>query len=292
MHLRAFWHDLSLTAHLVFIVAAVVLATYLIQALQAGLDRLLAPTGAEGVDARERALRASPKLATVSGLFTSGLKFTIAFAAFGLILHEFGSDLLKTYFASATVIGLAVGFGSQGLVQDVVIGLTLIFSDALDVGDTVEIAGQTGRIDRVGLRFTRMTNFLGQTVYVPNRSIGTVGRFRRGVIRAYVDVQQPAALDDDAFLAAVRDAAVGFRDQFPAIVVSEPELGELRTARAGGWHYVRVKFRLWPGQGALVETTFRQRVLARLKELDPGYADWMVTVSYRAGSVPSPEGGR
>jgi Ca2+/Na+ antiporter len=66
----------------------------------------------------------------------SAVIFSIYFFGFGLVLQELGVNL-TAYLASATVIGLAISFGSKGLVQDIVIGLTLIFSDAMEVGDLV-----------------------------------------------------------------------------------------------------------------------------------------------------------
>lgn len=287
LDLRAFWNGLPAFAHILAIAAGAVGVHLLVRALHGAVDRLLAPA-ASGAAAREQALRAAPKLATVASLLASTVTLVVLFFAIGLILREFGLRLGE-YLVTATVIGLAVGFGSQGLVQDIVIGLTLIFTDAMDVGDTVEIAGQTGRVDRMGLRFTVLTNFLGQNVYVPNRNIGTVGRFRRGVIRAYVDVHVSEGIDAERLGEVVRSTASGFRQQFSAIILSEPELGALRTA-GDGPPYVRIKLRLWPGQGALVETAFRQRLLARLKQLDPEYADWMVTVTYRAGSGSASSG--
>jgi moderate conductance mechanosensitive channel len=188
---------------------------------------------------------------------------------------------VRTYFASATVIGLAVGFGSQGLVQDVVIGLTLIFSDAFDVGDVVEISGQVGRVEKVGLRFTTLTNFLGQKVYIPNRNIGLIGRYRRGAVRAYVDIQLGDAAAADDVIDMIARIAGGMRAQHPAIFLGEPEVHGPFLARPGEWRFIRVKFSVWPGQGAFVENTFRQRALAALRGLDPDYADWMLTVAYR-----------
>ena len=89
-----------------------------------------------------------PKTATLGTILMSAFTFALYFASVGLILHEFKISL-TAYFASATVIGLAVGFGLQGFVQDVVIGLTLIFSDALNIGDMVELSGQTGTVDLI-----------------------------------------------------------------------------------------------------------------------------------------------
>ena len=50
----------------------------------------------------------------------------------------------------------------------------------------------------------------------------------------------------------------------------------------GVWGFLRVQFKLWPGQGSLIETTFRQQVVSAMKTFDPHYADWQVPVTYRA----------
>lgn len=270
----------------VVILAVAVLAHLVVRAGRLALDRVLGPPGVRA-PARARAAASSegahPKLATILSLVFSTLTFVIWFVAGGLVLSAFGIEP-TTYFATATVIGLAVGFGSQGLVQDVVIGLTLIFTDALDVGDMVEVAGQVGRVERVGLRFTLLSNFLGQTVYIPNRNIAVVGRYRRGVVRAYIDVQVPGSTDDaeaDRLAGRLMDIARGFRSQHPAAVVSEPELMGFQDVDAGAWRFIRIKLRIWPGQQPLVETVLRQRVLAFMRGLDEKYADWMVPVTYR-----------
>ena len=230
--------------------------------------------------ARELFSRRQPKVATITTLVVSAVTFTVYFVAIGLIMAELGISI-TAYFASTTVIALAVGFGSQGLVQDIVIGVTLVFSDAFNVGDIVEVSGQVGRVNKIGLRFTTLTNFLGQIVYIPNRNIGLTGRYRRGAIRAYVDIQLTDGSDEARVIEMVQNIASGMRAQQPAIVVAEPEVLGPFAAGAGGWRFIRVKFRLWPGQGAFVENAFRQRTLAALRQMDAEYADWMLTVTYR-----------
>jgi small conductance mechanosensitive channel len=131
--------------------------------------------------------RRYPKLATIITIFVSALTFTIYFVAVGMVLREFKISL-TTYFASATVIGLAVGFGLQGFVQDLVIGLTLIFSDALNIGEVVKLGDEIGRVDNIGLRFTALINLHGQRILIPNRNIAIISQFRGGCIRAYVDI--------------------------------------------------------------------------------------------------------
>jgi len=225
-----------------------------------------------------------PKFITVTRLFVSAIIFVIYFFAFGLILQEFGCDL-TTYLASASVIGLAISFGSQGFVQDIVIGLTLIFGDAMDVGDLVEITGTTtviGRVEEIGLRFTKLINFYNQKVFIPNRTIANVSRFPYGGVDAYGDVHIPADADRQKALSIVQTVAREMWEQFGAIILTEPVIDKVEATPDSGWNYFRVHFQIWPGQWGLIETTFRQRVVSVMKIFDPNYADWQVPVTYRA----------
>jgi hypothetical protein len=70
--------------------------------------------------------------------------------------------------------------------------------------------------------------------------------------------------------------------QFGAIILSEPLIGPVETTPGGGWDFVRVHFKIWPGQGNLVETTFRQQIVSAMKTFNPNYAEWQVPVTYRA----------
>jgi moderate conductance mechanosensitive channel len=226
-----------------------------------------------------------PKFVTLTGLITSALTLVIYSIAVGFVLSVLGMNtqqFIATYLATASVVGFAVGFGSQGLVQDVITGLTLIFTDTLEVGDMVDVSGQVGRVEKVGLRFTELRNFYNQQVFLSNRNIANIARFPRGGIHAYVDVQIPTNADRTKVIAVVKQAAQGMWEQFPAIILREADVSDLQTGKAETRDFVRVEFKLWPGQGALVETTFRQRLITLLKQFDPNYADWMVVVTYRA----------
>lgn len=225
-----------------------------------------------------------PKFVTVTRLIVSGVTFVIYFFAIGLLLQEFGVNL-TAYLASASVIGLAISFGSQGLVQDIVIGLTLIFWDAMDVGDVVELWGTTnvtGRVEEIGLRFTKLRNFYNQEVFVPNRTIANVSRCPRGGIDAYAYPQIPPGADPDKAVEIISGIAQGMRAQFAAIILADPVIGKVETAQGGDWRFCLVSFKLWPGQGNLIEATYRQQVVHAMKALDPGYAEWQVPVTYRS----------
>jgi small conductance mechanosensitive channel len=238
----------------------------------------------------------NPKFDTGTRLFVSGVAFLIYFVAVGLILQEFGFSL-TAYLASASVLGLAISFGSQGLVQDIVIGLTLVFWNAMDVNDMVEIVGPTtsviGRVQEIGMRFTKVVNFYNQKVFIPNRTIGNVSRFPHGGVDAYADPQIPLGVDPKTAVAAIENIAMGMWSQFGAIILAVPVVNPIQRHPGSQWSFVRVHFKIWPGQGNLIEITFRQEVVRAMRLFDPTYADWEVPVTYRAGTAskaPSPSG--
>lgn len=231
-----------------------------------------------------------PKFITLSGLVSGAFTLVLYAVALGFILHYLGmkpAQLVATYLGATSTIGFAVGFGSQGLIQDVITGLTLIFTDTLEVGDMIEVSGYIGRVERVGLRFIELRNFFNQQVFLTNRNISNFSRYPRGGVGAYVDVQMPAKADRAKVAEAVNRVAKGTWQQFSAIILHEPEVSEVQAAKPDAREFLRVEFKLWPGQGALIETQFRQRVVDALKHIDPNYADWMVVVTYRsAGLIP------
>jgi small-conductance mechanosensitive channel len=229
--------------------------------------------------------RISPGLTkpkTIASLGTSALVFGLYFTAFGLILSEIGVSL-KAYLASASIVGLAVGFGSQGLVQDVVTGLTIVFSGLFNVDDMVEISGQTGIVRDLGIRFTVIENSLGAKVYIPNRTITNVVKYPLGYIRGLIDVtllpNSETARKMEEKVASVLSA---FFEQLSGILLTAPSI-EGRMKTSSGKEYLRIEFRIWPGRGSPIETALKQEILYELKVLEPNYQDWMVTMNYEVG---------
>ncbi len=104
-----------------------------------------------------------------------------------LVLAEFGVDL-KPILAGAGILGLAVGFGAQALVKDVITGFFILLEDQIRVGDTVTAAGCTGAVEAVNLRTTVLRDFDGTTHIIPNSSITVVTNATRDWSRAVLDV--------------------------------------------------------------------------------------------------------
>jgi small conductance mechanosensitive channel len=219
------------------------------------------------------------KARSITSLFTSILIFVLYFGTIGLILREFGVSL-TAYLASASVVGLAIGFGSQGLVQDVVTGLTLIFSDLIDLGDMVEIGGQTGIVKKIGMRYIVLESYLGADIFIPNRTVTNVINYPKGYIRCLVDItlhNNPEIANQ--MVQKTKDIISAAVEQFSGIFIRGPSSeGKMKTS--SGKVFWRIKFRIWPGRGTIIETTIKQEIVQSLKELDANYVDWMVSVNY------------
>lgn len=263
-------HDsLSTLERLALIAVVVVIAHLAVRLVRAVSVRIM-----------ERTMdRSLSKARTVNSLITSILVFSLYFGALGWALTELGISL-TAYLASASIVGLAVGFGSQGIVQDVVTGLTVVLTDLFDVGDMVQIGDQIGIVQRVGMRFTVLQNAMGADVMIPNRSISNVINYPRGYVRVQADVtltgepQKAAEMEQAA--RAVTDSVI---EQFAGVFRAPPDMvGRFETS--SGRRYLRIKFRVWPGRGGPIETAFKQELIQSLKKIDPDYADWMVAVNY------------
>ena len=166
--------------------------------------------------------------------------------------------------------------------QDVVTGITFIFSDLVDVGDLVEISGQTGIVKGITLRFVELKNALGASVFIPNRTITNIINYERGYVRCIVDVSLPGEdqARDAAEAAAVR-LMQAFHEQFPGILITEPS-NEGRFRFSSGKEIVRIKFRIWPNRGQPIESVYVEELIAELKRIDEQYEPWMLAVSYEA----------
>jgi moderate conductance mechanosensitive channel len=103
------------------------------------------------------------------------------------IISELGFDI-GPILASAGIAGLAIGFGAQSLVKDVIAGFFILFEDQYGVGDVVKVGDLSGVVERMTLRATVLRNLEGQVHVIPNGNIQTVTVMTKEWARAVVDV--------------------------------------------------------------------------------------------------------
>ena len=124
---------------------------------------------------------------TLSKLLDSVLSYVVYFIAFMMILSVLGIDV-KALIAGAGVVGLAVGFGAQSLVKDIISGFFIIFEDQFSVGDHVRIGQYEGNVETIGLRTTKIKSWTGELHILPNGSIIEVTNFSINNSIAVVDI--------------------------------------------------------------------------------------------------------
>ncbi|MEO8480381.1 MAG: mechanosensitive ion channel family protein [Gemmatimonadota bacterium] len=112
--------------------------------------------------------------------------------------------------AGAGVIGLAVSFGSQSLVKDVISGFFLLIENQFDVGDVIEIAGHAGGVERMTLRVTQLRDIEGIVHIIPNGQINMVSNKTRGWSRRVLDIGVGYGAEVDKAIAVLTDLAAGF----------------------------------------------------------------------------------
>ncbi len=155
------------------IVLVVLAAFILIRLLRAIVGRV--------AELQSKRLPQSPRMQqvrTLAGVINSVAAFVILFVATLEVLSLLGLNL-GPLLASAGIAGLAIGFGAQTLVKDVINGFFILLENQYDVGDTVRIAGVKGVVESMSLRHTRLRDDDGTVHIVPNSSIQIVSNLTR-----------------------------------------------------------------------------------------------------------------
>lgn len=140
---------------------------------------------------------------TLESLLSSVIKYTVYFIAGTTILHTFGVQI-GAMIATAGVGGLALGFGAQNLVRDVITGFFILFENQFSVGDYVEVDGSGGIVEEMALRVTKVRDFSGDLHIVPNGAINHVVNKSNGKMRAWVNISIAYEEDIDRALEVLR----------------------------------------------------------------------------------------
>lgn len=160
---------------------------------------------------------------TLSGLAKSMLKYTIYFVGGVIVLDELGVPT-TSILAGAGVLGLAVGFGAQNLVRDVLSGFFILFEDQFAVGDYVKIAGAEGTVQQIGLRVTRVQIWTGEIHIIPNGLIDHVVNYSRSGMGVLLEV--PVALETnlDQAIDIINNVCHEMAEEKSEEVVDEPQV--------------------------------------------------------------------
>jgi small-conductance mechanosensitive channel len=199
------WIELAWTRGL-RIFTILVIAFLLVRLLKAITTRLVeaAKSHTRVAQMREQQTR------TMAGLLYSVGVAVIVSVAGLTALPEFGFNVTPVE-AAAAVASLALGFGAQNLVKDLINGFFIVFEDQFVIGDLIEANGETGRVEYFTVRRTVLRNFSGAVVTIPNGSLSQVANLSRDWSQTFIDVTVPASEMIGRALATLEKIAGDFR---------------------------------------------------------------------------------
>ncbi len=182
------------------------LAIAIWEAVNAAIERHLARLTQEAEAAR------SARLRTLLPLLRTTLAVVIVIVAGMMVLSEIGVNI-GPLLAGAGIVGVAIGFGSQKLVRDLITGIFLLLENAMQVGDWVTVSGLSGTVENLSVRTIRLRAADGSVHLIPFSSVTTVTNVNRGLGNASVSVSVAAHEDTDRVCDVLKEIAAGMREE-------------------------------------------------------------------------------
>ncbi|MBJ6361676.1 mechanosensitive ion channel family protein [Paenibacillus sp. GCM10012307] len=168
------------------------------------------------------------RIRTIGKLLKNVVAYAIHFVSVLLILSEFNINL-GPLLAGAGVIGLAIGFGAQSLVKDVISGFFIVVEDQFAVGDIIQTGNFKGTVELIGLRSTRIQNWTGEVHIIPNGMINEVTNFSINNSLAVLDVSIAFEENIDRTVSAINGILARIDDPN---LIKAPEVLGIQTLTA------------------------------------------------------------
>jgi small conductance mechanosensitive channel len=238
------------------IVVVLVVSIVLVRLLRLTTGRLAkfsrGPTLAPGLRAQQ--------LRTLASVLNSIGIAIIVFLAAMQILPLLGVNM-GPLLAGAGVAGLAIGFGAQTLVHDVINGFFILMENQYDVGDVVRIGGVAGAVESMSLRRTTLRDETGAVHIIPNSEIKIVSNLTRDWAQVALHISVDYRENSDRILELLKQVGQELRHDpvYGALVVADPEVPGIERVAGGEVDYLMlVKTR--PGQQWTVSRQLRRRI--------------------------------
>jgi small-conductance mechanosensitive channel len=226
---------------------------------------------------------------TLKPLLASFARYLVAFIVGVIVLQELGIDV-RAMIVSAGVVGLAIGFGAQSLIKDVITGFFILFENLVAVGDVIEVGAHTGVVESVGLRVTKLRKFSGELRIVPNGELTAFGQHSAGWARVVIEVGVGYDEDVSRALAVLETIGRGFQDAHRPHVL-EPPVAEGILRFGDSDVVLRLHARVDAARKADFELELRRRIKEGLDAagIEPAYPQRVIHVA--PGQKPSASSG-
>jgi small conductance mechanosensitive channel len=201
------------------------------------------------------------RAATLGGIMTSVVTVSVAFIAILMFLRELAVDVVPIL-TGAGIAGLAIGFGAQNLVRDVISGFFLILEDQVRIGDLARINGVAGVIEQINLRTIVLRDGDGAVQVFPNGTITALANLSKHFAYAVVDVRVGYGENIDRVIGTIREvgASMAADEKWSALVMAPIEVLGIESL-ADGAVTIRTKFKTPPLNQGKVANELRRRLL-------------------------------
>jgi small conductance mechanosensitive channel len=236
-----------------FIVLVTFVLVRLLKAVTRRL-RLLAEVKALPTGLRAQQLR------TLSGVVYSAGVFVLIFIALLQILPVLGINMAPLL-ASAGIAGLAIGFGAQTLVHDVINGFFILMENQYEVGDVVRVGGITGTVERMTLRATLLRDDQGALSTIPNSKIDIVSNLTRDWAQVALHISVAYNENSDKVIDVLKQVGADLRNdaQFSESLVSDPQVPGIERVSGNEVDYLML-IKTRPGTQYAVTRELRRRI--------------------------------
>jgi len=201
------------------------------------------------------------RAATITGLLESLVTVVIGFVAVLMLLRELSLDIMPIL-TGAGIAGLAIGFGAQNLVRDVISGFFLILEDQVRVGDLVKINGVGGLVEQINLRTIVLRDGEGAVQVFPNGTVGTLANLSKHYAYAVVDVRIAYTEHLDRVMSTIAEvgAALEADPRWTALLLAPIDIPGVESI-ADGFSTIRVRFKTQPLNQNRVANELRRRLV-------------------------------
>uniref|UniRef100_UPI0025BC4FC2 mechanosensitive ion channel family protein n=1 Tax=Elioraea sp. TaxID=2185103 RepID=UPI0025BC4FC2 len=216
---------------------------------------------------RDAQVARTARVRTLLPMLRTALMIVMVIVVGLIILYEIGVNIAPLL-AGAGVVGIAVGFGSQKLVQDVITGIFLLAEDAIAVGDVVNVAGQGGVVEALSIRSIRLRSLDGTVHIVPFSAVTTVSNMTKDFAFSVFDIGVAYSEDTDKVIEVLRTLGAEMREEPRWANVIREQLEVLGVERfMDSAVVIRCRFRTNPGSQWAVSREFNRRYKRRFDEV-------------------------
>jgi small-conductance mechanosensitive channel len=160
---------------------------------------------------------------TLSGLFVTVLRAAVVILAALMVFRELNFEI-GPILASAGIVGLAIGFGAQSLVKDVITGAFIVLERQFSVGDVIRIGDRSGVVENLGVRTTTLRDIEGTAHIISNNKIEIVSVMTKDWSQFVLDVDVAYNTDLDKAMGTIQKVLNDYAKEFPSNVLSEPQV--------------------------------------------------------------------